>query len=105
VAASLTDPATRFNVRTPSRTHSLYNHVGGLGNLRRELTLLGLRELGQTFGRAAVGRETDAAMIAMAEAYHSFVKGHPGVYSAILMSRWLRNDRGRGGIPSTTLPR
>lgn len=41
--------AGRLGVRTPS----LYNHVDGLEGLRRELALLGTRELGERLGRSA----------------------------------------------------
>ena len=81
-AVTLAELASRLNVRTPS----LYNHVAGLEGVRRELALLGLRELGRRIGRAAIGRATDAAVFAIAEAYRSFVKEHPGLYAATLRS-------------------
>ena len=46
---TLAELASRLGVRTPS----LYNHVAGLEGLRRELALLGTRELGRRLGRAA----------------------------------------------------
>ena len=42
--------AERLGVRTPS----LYNHVAGLDGLRRELAMLGGRELGTQLARAAI---------------------------------------------------
>lgn len=81
-AVTLAELASRLSVRTPS----LYNHVAGLTGVRRELTLLGLRELGRRIGRAAIGRATDEAVVAIAEAYRRFVKERPGLYAATLRS-------------------
>jgi AcrR family transcriptional regulator len=74
--------AGRLSVRTPS----LYNHVDGLDGLRRELALLGTRELGFRIGRAAVGKSADKAVVAIAHAYRAFVKERPGLYAATVRS-------------------
>ena len=50
-ALTLAALAAKLRIRSPS----LYNHVGGLEDLRRELKLLGLRELGAALGRE-IGR-------------------------------------------------
>jgi AcrR family transcriptional regulator len=75
---TLATVAARLGVRTPS----LYNHVAGLPGLRRELALLGLRELGQRMGRAVVGKADDRALEAIAHAYRAYAHEHPGVYAA-----------------------
>lgn len=72
--------AGRLGVRTPS----LYNHVAGLGGLRRELALLGVRELGARLGRAAIGKSGDEAVFALGSAYRAFVGERPGLYAATL---------------------
>jgi AcrR family transcriptional regulator len=82
---TLAELASRLGVRTPS----LYNHVDGLGGLRRELALLGLRELGRRIGRAAMGKTTDEATFAVARAYREFVKERPGLYTATVRSSRL----------------
>ena len=74
--------AERLNVRTPS----LYNHVDGLDGLRRELALLGTRELVSRLGRAAIGKTADQAVMAIARAYRAFVKERPGLYAATVRS-------------------
>lgn len=79
---SLTDLAERLGVRKPS----LYNHVTGIPDLRRELTLVGLRELGRSLSRAAVGKAGDEGILAIAEAYRAFVKLRPGLYEATVRS-------------------
>ena len=84
-ALSLSVLASRLGIRTPS----LYNHVAGLGGLRRELALLGLSELGRRIGRAAIGKTKDEATFAIARAYREFVKERPGLYAATVRSSRL----------------
>lgn len=79
---SLVGLAERLGVRKPS----LYNHVGGIGDLRRELALVGIRELGRRLSRAAVGKAGDDGLFALAEAYRAFVKERPGLYEATVRS-------------------
>lgn len=74
--------ASRLGVRTPS----LYNHIKGLDDLRRELALVGTRELGERLGRAAVGKSGEAAVEALAGAYRAFVAERPGLYAATVRS-------------------
>jgi len=84
-ALSLSTLASKLGIRTPS----LYNHIAGLEGLRRELALLGLRELGRRLGRAAMGKTTDEAAFAMAWAYRDFVRERPGLYAATVRSSRL----------------
>src|SRR5579875_3074672 len=76
----LADLAAHLGVRTPS----LYNHIAGQEGLRRELALLGLRELYARLARAAIGRAADDAILALAHAYRGFAREHPGLYAATL---------------------
>lgn len=69
--------AEQLGVRPPS----LYNHVAGLDGLRRALALMGLQELHTRMSRAAIGKTTDAAVLAVAQTYREFVREHPGVYA------------------------
>ena len=64
---SLARLAERLHVRKPS----LYNQVAGLGDLRRELALLGLRELRPSLSRAAVGKAGREGLFVLAEAYRA----------------------------------
>jgi AcrR family transcriptional regulator len=79
---SLVDLAERLGIRKPS----LYNHVAGIGDLRRELALAGLRELGRSLSRAAAGKAGGEGLFALAEAYRDFVKQRPGLYEATVRS-------------------
>ncbi len=76
----LGDLAAHLGVRTPS----LYNHIAGQAGLRRELALLGLRELAARLARAAIGRSADDALVAAAHAYRAFARERPGLYAATL---------------------
>lgn len=77
---TLAQVAARLGVRLPS----LYNHVDGLPGLRRELALLGMRQLTDRIGQAAIGKSGDAAVLALALAYRSFVHERPGLYALTL---------------------
>lgn len=70
--------AARLGVRSPS----LYNHIDGQDDLRHELALLGVRELGGRLGRAAIGRSGADALRAIAHAYRAFARQRPGLYLA-----------------------
>ncbi len=75
---TLAQVAARLGVRLPS----LYNHVDGLPGLRRELALLGCRQLLERISRAAIGKAAETAVIAVAQALRAYALEHPGVYDA-----------------------
>ena len=72
--------AERLGVRLPS----LYKHIDGLDAIRRELALMGLEELAQRLGRAAMGRTRRDALVDIAHAYRTFAEERPGLYTATL---------------------
>src|SRR5260370_4612974 len=86
-ALTLAQVAAKLRIRSPS----LYNHVDGLEDLRRELKLLALRDLGAALSRATVGKSRDDAVRGLAVAYRSFVKQHPGIYAATMITA-MRSD-------------
>lgn len=77
-ALTLARVAADLGVRTPS----LYNHVGGLEDLRGGVAVLGLRELTDALRRAAVGRSGADGLHALAAAYRAYAGDHPGRYAA-----------------------
>jgi AcrR family transcriptional regulator len=95
VAAEVAD-AEGWNGLTLSRVarqvdrhvSSLYAHVGGLDDLRREVTLLALAELSDEVWRAALGRSRGDALRAIATAEHAYARDHPGRSTAI----WVYRD-------------
>jgi AcrR family transcriptional regulator len=70
--------AARFGVRQPS----LYKHISSLSELRRDVALLGGRELDAELTAATVGKSGADALQAMADAYRIFAKKYPGRYAA-----------------------
>lgn len=80
--------AGRLGVRTPS----LYNHVGGLEELRHRLAVLGVQELTEALTRAVLGKTGPQAVKDMAQAYRAYIKRRPGVYAAAVRSPLLATD-------------
>ena len=72
--------AAELHIRPPS----LFNHIAGLAELRRQLQLRGLREMAARAARAAVGRAGRDAVLATALAVRQFAHEHPGLYAASL---------------------
>ena len=70
--------AQRLGARQPS----LYKHVSGMEGLRRSIALRAKLELAGVFGRAAIGRSGDDAVVAMSHAYRRWALEHPGRYSS-----------------------
>jgi AcrR family transcriptional regulator len=77
---------TLSNVAKEVNRHvtSLYAHVGGLDDLRREVTLLALDELADQVWRAALGRTREDALIAIASIERTYARKHPGRNAAIV---------------------
>jgi AcrR family transcriptional regulator len=77
---TLTTLAKYLKVRTPS----LYNHIDGLQDLKIKLTIFGLQKLREELAIVAIGKSGDEAIHALANAYISFARNHPGLYAATL---------------------
>lgn len=63
---------------------SLYNHIGSLAELRRELMLFGWRELEQRILRAAAGFSGYDAMREMCRGFYRYATENPGIFEAML---------------------
>jgi AcrR family transcriptional regulator len=72
--------ADRFGVALPS----LYKHVHGVDGLRRDLALLGVRDLTVELSKAAVGKAKVDALHAFADAYRAYAHRCPGRYVAAM---------------------
>jgi AcrR family transcriptional regulator len=79
---TLAQVAEQLGIRLPS----LYNHVQGLDDVRRELALLGLQLLKEQLMLATVGKAHDDAVMALGHAYRAFVLRHPGLYAATVQA-------------------
>ncbi|GBF77711.1 TetR family transcriptional regulator [Paenibacillus sp. 598K] len=79
---TLTSLAQKLEIRPPS----LYNHVNGVQDVRRLLSIYGLEQLLSVILRAVSGRSGDEAIREMAKAYFRFARTHPGLYEITLMA-------------------
>jgi hypothetical protein len=66
------------------RPSSLFSHIKGIADLRRQLQVRGLREVSARVARAAIGRAGADAVMATALAIRQFASEHPGLYAASL---------------------
>ncbi|MFP4975890.1 TetR/AcrR family transcriptional regulator [Paenibacillus sp. CN-4] len=78
---SLASLAARLGVRSPS----LYNHIGGLPELKKALARHGLAQLYEAM-RSALDAEADEDMeiLAIGRAYVAYARRRPGVYELTL---------------------
>jgi AcrR family transcriptional regulator len=75
---SLAAVADRTGVRLPS----LYKHIESLDGLRRDVAVRALQELGDALRSAVADRTAGDGLRAMAGAYRSYARTHPGRYAA-----------------------
>src|SRR6516165_3304719 len=73
---TLASLSQRLGIRSPS----LYNHVKGLQDVRKNLGVYGIEKLHGALKDAVEGKSMDEAIHALGEAYVSFVRKHPGLY-------------------------
>lgn len=66
--------AKRLDVSLPG----LYKHVDGIDSLKRDLAVLGVRDLTVAMSAAAVGKAGRDALHAVARAYRDYAHAHPG---------------------------
>ena len=69
--------AERVGLKGPS----LYNHVENIDDLRRELWMMVVREMGEEIRDAVLGLSGDDAVRAMATAYRKYAHQHPRRYT------------------------
>lgn len=75
---TLAKVAAKAGVAAPS----LYKHVGSLADLRREVSVIAVRELTAAGTAATVGRAGPDALQALAHAWRTYALDHPGRYAA-----------------------
>lgn len=84
--------ARALNIRPPS----LYNHIEGLNELRRELSIYSVQMLYDHLMHAVNGRSKEEAIEALCLAYLDFARRHPGLYEAAQLApspeeeEWIR---------------
>ncbi|WP_337588914.1 TetR-like C-terminal domain-containing protein [Gorillibacterium massiliense] len=75
---TLASLAKKLGIRTPS----LYNHVGGLEDLRKRMAFYGVNELYASLSEAVRGNSGEEGVKALAAAYVQFARERPGLYQA-----------------------
>jgi AcrR family transcriptional regulator len=85
--------AGRLGVRPPS----LYAHVEGLEDLRGRIAALGARQLAERLQVVAAGRAGADALSAVANAYRSYARAHPGAYTALQLAPARSKDAAESG--------
>ena len=75
---ALATVARRLGVSLPG----LYKHIDSLDGLKRDLAVLGVRELTAAMSAAAVGRSGRDALCAIAQAYRGYAAAHPSLAAA-----------------------
>lgn len=77
-AMTLSEVARRLGIKTPS----LYAHVAGMEDLRRQLARRGADELARRLAGAVSGRRGAEAITAICDEYREFAREHRGLYAA-----------------------
>jgi len=97
-ALTLNSLAARLNVKPPS----LYNHVGGIDDVRRRLADVVATRMSHAIEAAAVGRSGDEALRDLARSYRAFATTHRELYRAFLAARSF-GDEASFDVVATTL--
>jgi AcrR family transcriptional regulator len=79
-ALTMTRLADELGIRLPS----LYAHVRGQLDLRRELWLWAVADLGDRLGDSVMGRSGEEALFAFATELRDYARRHPGRYQLTL---------------------
>jgi AcrR family transcriptional regulator len=79
-ALTMTQLADELGIRLPS----LYAHLKGQIDLRRELWLWAVADLGERLGEAVMGRSGEEALLAFATELRDYARRHPGRYQLTL---------------------
>lgn len=86
---SLKTLAARLGVKSPS----LYNHVDGLDDLKRQVMLYGWKEMEDRMIQAVIGVTGYDAVRAMCHAFHKYATENQGVFSAMLWFNQFEDEQ------------
>lgn len=82
-ALTLSRVARELGVKPPS----LYNHVDGLEEVRRDVALQATQNLARRLGTASMGRSGRDALRAVATEFRAYAAAHPGLYELSTQAR------------------
>ena len=93
VAAELTDEVGIDNItlkeiskRLDMQSPSLYNHIGGLSELKEQVSLYVMERLREHMVRSTIGRTGVDALKEMGRAFIQFAREHTGMYETV---QWM----------------
>ncbi|MGN0639089.1 MAG: TetR/AcrR family transcriptional regulator [Huintestinicola sp.] len=92
---TLKELADSLEIRSPS----LYNHISGLEELRREIMLYGWKQAEESILRAAENRSGYEAVRAMCRAFYRYASENKGIFSAML---WYNKYADDGSMEATS---
>lgn len=92
---TLKELADSLEIRSPS----LYNHISGLPELKREIMLYGWKQAEERILRAAEGINGYEAVRAMCRAFYRYASENKGVFSAML---WYNKYADEGAMEATS---
>ncbi|MDF2473472.1 MAG: transcriptional regulator [Anaerocolumna sp.] len=78
-AVTIATLAKKLNIKSPS----LYNHINGMSDLRKQLAIYGIEELYNALINATIGIAGEEAIHSFANAYVTFARNHHGLYDAV----------------------
>lgn len=79
---TLASVANKLQIKTPS----LYNHIDGLSELRKRLSIYGMEQLYNSLIQSTIGVAGDDAVLALGKAYITFARNHSGLYEATFIT-------------------
>lgn len=80
--------ADNLGIQTPS----LYNHISGLEDLRKQLMIYGWKQMEEKIIQAVIGISGYDALKAMGYAFYDYATGNPGVFGAMLWYNKFRDE-------------
>ena len=80
--------ADEFGIQTPS----LYNHIKGLEDLKKQIMLLGWKQVEKEIILSVVGVSGYDALRRMCYAFYEYATKNPGIFNAMLWYNKYQND-------------
>ncbi len=90
---TLASVANKLQIKTPS----LYNHIDGLGELRKITINIWNRTVIQRLIQSTIGVAGDDAVRALGKAYITFARNHSGLYEATFITNGINDIEVQNG--------
>lgn len=80
--------ASELGIKSPS----LYNHVSGLDDLKKQLMIFGWKQMQEQITQSVIGVTGYDALKAMCYAFYNYAADNPGVFNVMLWYNKFQND-------------